>query len=77
VKLNISSWRQIIIAIACRFLRDKFRFKDKDDLESNDDFNKDNYEGDSVWDLQAGHRTRIVRLIYAYLLFEGKFKIKS
>lgn len=51
VKLNISVWRQIVIAIACRFLWDKFRFKDRDDLGGSNDFNEDNYKGDSVWDL--------------------------
>src|SRR6187402_3553284 len=77
VRLNISAWRQIVIAIARRFLRDRFGFEDKDDLGGSDDFDEDNHEGDSVWDLQAGHGTRIAGLIYARLLSEGKFETKS
>jgi hypothetical protein len=76
-RLNISAWRQIAIAIARRFLRDKFRFEDGDDLGGSDDFDEDNHEGDSVWDLQAGHGTRIAGLIYARLLSEGRFETKS
>ena len=51
VKLNISAWRQIMIIIARRFLRDKFGFKVGDDLGGSNDFDEDNHEGDSVWDL--------------------------
>jgi hypothetical protein len=40
-----------VIAIACRFLRDKFGFKEKGDLGGMDDFDKDNYKGDNAWDL--------------------------
>jgi hypothetical protein len=31
-------------------------------------FDKDNIEGDSLWDLQAGYRTHIARMIYAWEL---------
>ena len=60
-----------------RFLQDKFRFEVRDDLGSSNDFDKDNYKGDNVWDLQAGYKTRITGLIYARLLSKGKFKTKS
>jgi hypothetical protein len=40
---------QIVIAIARRFLRDKFGFEDRDDLGSSNDFDEDTHEGDSVW----------------------------
>ena len=40
-------------------------------------FNEDNTEGDSAWDLQLGHGTRIVGMIYARLLLEGRFETKS
>ena len=66
-----------MIAIAQRFLRDKFGFEVGNNLGGSNDFDKDNYEGDSVWDLQAGHRTRIAGLIYARLLSESKFETKS
>ena len=46
-------------------------------MESSNDFDKDNYKGDSIWDLQAGHGTRIAGLIYARLLSEGRFETKS
>ncbi len=51
VRLNISAWRQIVIAIARRFLRDKFGFEVGDDLKGSNNFDKDNHERDSVWDL--------------------------
>jgi superfamily II DNA helicase RecQ len=76
-RLNISAWRQISIAIARRFLRDQFGFEDRDDLGGHDEFDEDNHEGDSVWDLQAGHGTRIAGMIYARLLSEGRFETKS
>ena len=75
--MNISAWRQIAIAIARRFLRDKFGFEDEDHLGGSDEFDEDNYEGDSVWDLQSGHGTRMAGLIYARLLSEGRFETKS
>lgn len=74
--LNISAWRQIAIAIARRFLRENFSV-DEDQHGGDEDFDEDNHGGDSVWDLQAGHGTRIAGLIYARLLSEGRFETKS
>lgn len=78
VKLNISAWRQVVIAIARKYLRDKFGFGD-DEIPSGDveDFDEDNDEGDSPWDLQAGHGTKVAGMIYARLLSEGRFETIS
>ena len=78
VKLNISMWRQVAIAIARKYLRDQFGFESQEDnIEGCEDFDEDNDEGDSPWDLQSGHGTRVAGMIYARLLSEGKFETKS
>ena len=46
-------------------------------MEGNNNFNKDNYKGDNIWDLQAGHGTRIAGLIYTHLLSKSRFETKS
>jgi superfamily II DNA helicase RecQ len=77
-RLNISAWRQVCIAIGRRFLQDKTAFEgDKEDPGGHNEFDEDNHRGDSMWDLQAGHGTRIAGLIYARLLTEGRFETKS
>ena len=77
VKFNISAWRDAVIAIGRKFLRDIFH--DEGKLEDCDieDFDEDNEEGDSPWDLQSGHGTRIAGNIYARLVSEGKFETMS
>jgi superfamily II DNA helicase RecQ len=77
VRFNISVWRDAVIAIGRRFLRDIF--KDDDTLDGNggDDFDEDNEEGDSPWDLQCSHGTHVAGDIYARLITEGKFETMS
>jgi hypothetical protein len=48
VKFNISAWRDTVIAISRRFLRDIFNDKGKLEDCNVDGFNKDNEEGDSL-----------------------------
>ena len=44
VRLNISSWRQIAIAIARKFIRAEYRFDTNDgDSEECEDFDEDNH----------------------------------
>ena len=67
-RLNISAWRHIAIAIANRFLKE--RFGD----EIGDEYNEDDDDADdSIYDLQTGHGTRIAGMIYARELEQGAF----
>jgi hypothetical protein len=52
-------------------------YEEDESLEGFENFNKDNAEGDSTWDLQSGHGTRMAGMIYARLLSEGGFESKS
>ena len=78
VKLNISAWRQIAIAITRKYIREEYRFESSnEESEECEDFDEDNHQGDSAWDLQSGHGTRMAGMIYARLLFEGQFEMQS
>jgi hypothetical protein len=77
VRFNISVWRDAVIAIGRRFLRDIFKDDDTLDGNGSDDFDEDNEEGDSPWDLQCSHGTHVAGDIYARLITEGKFETMS
>jgi hypothetical protein len=64
VRLNISAWRHIVIGISHRYLSGKFMV-DEDEEVDWEMFDEDNLEGDSPWDLQAGHGTHVAGMIYA------------
>jgi len=66
VKLNISAWRQIAIAISRRYCKDS-PFQSED--PNQDDINEDT--DDDPWDLQTGHGTHVAGMIYARELMEG------
>jgi superfamily II DNA helicase RecQ len=61
VKLNISSWRHIAIAISRRYCQDPFQ--EDQELEEDSD--------DDPWDLQTGHSTHTAGMVYARELMEG------
>src|SRR5450432_4675332 len=63
VRLNISAWRHIAIGISRRYLRR--RFVDEEEEVDWETFDEDNIEGDSPWDVQAGHGTYVAGMIYA------------
>jgi hypothetical protein len=63
VKLNISSWRHIAIAISRRYCRDPFQSEDYKLEEDSMD--------DDLWDLQTGHGTHTAGMVYAWELMEG------
>ena len=69
VKLNISSWRHIAIAISRRYCRDPFQ-------EDQGEFEEDNID-DDPWDLQVGHGTHTAGMIYARELMEGNDMVVS
>jgi hypothetical protein len=65
VKLNISAWRHIAIGISRRYLHGKFVADEAEENVDWETFDEDNLEGDSPWDLQAGHGTHVAGMIYA------------
>ncbi|KAM6523080.1 hypothetical protein FSOLCH5_003699 [Fusarium solani] len=68
--LNISSWRQIAIAIARRYLNGAFKEATLDEDEDDD-------LDDSPTDLQAGHGTHVAGMVYARDLQQGLFSTAS
>ncbi|KAL0764703.1 hypothetical protein CaCOL14_012793 [Colletotrichum acutatum] len=68
-KLNVSMWRHFAIAIANRFLNEAFGRWDPGKGREEEEEEEDEL-GDSPWDLQAGHGTRIAGMIYARLLVQ-------
>ncbi|KAG7405148.1 ATP-dependent DNA helicase Q5 [Fusarium oxysporum f. sp. rapae] len=71
VVLSISSWRQIAIAIARRYLHDAFKESTLDGDDEDDDLD------DNPVDLQAGHGTHVAGMIYARELQQGLFSTAS
>jgi superfamily II DNA helicase RecQ len=71
VKINISAWRNIAIAISRRFCREApFEM---DDIRPEDvDNDHPDVNEDSPHDLQSGHTTHIAGMIYARELVENK-----
>jgi superfamily II DNA helicase RecQ len=65
VRLNISAWRHIAIAISRRYLSGRFVADEAEEEVDWETFDEDNLDGDSPWDLQAGHGTHIAGMIYA------------
>ena len=68
VRLNISAWRHIAIGISRRYLQGKFVVDEAEEEVDWETFDEDNLDGDSPWDLQAGHGTHVAGMIYARLL---------
>lgn len=64
VRLNISAWRHIAIRISHRYLKGRFVADEEEEVDW-ETFDEDNLEGDSPWDLQAGHGTHMAGMIYA------------
>lgn len=57
--VNIRAYRNIVIVISRRFMRDKVTFREDENGEDEDG------EDDNIEDLQAGHSSHLVGLIYA------------
>lgn len=74
VHMNCSSYRHIAIAIARRWLQNSFNIKEARRETDENNVDNDHHESDDdVWDLQAGHSTKIARRIYARTLGESNF----
>lgn len=69
VKINISTWRQIAIAISYRYCREN-PFQNEDPSQEGDILDEEGID-DDPWDLQTGHGTHIVGMIYTKELMEG------
>jgi len=65
MRLNISAWRHIAIAISRRYLSGRFVADEAEEEVDWETFDEDNLDGDSPWDLQAGHGTHVAGMIYA------------
>jgi len=71
VKINISAWRNIAIAISRRFCREAPFVIDETQPDEMDD-NSPEGDDDSPHDLQSGHTTHIAGMIYARELVENR-----
>ena len=77
VKLNISSYRQIAIAMTRRYLKGEGFMEDKEDEEGMEDGMEEGGQGDSAYDLQSGHGTHVAGMIYARGILEGPGEVAS
>ena len=64
VKLHISAWRQISIAISRRYCREH-PFPQEDTSQDGDSGQEEDSLEDNLWDLQSGHGSHIAGMIYA------------
>ena len=70
VRLTISAWRHIAIAISRRYLQGEF--KEGGGCGDGDEGSEDEEdEEDNEWDLQAGHGTYVAGMIYGRMLQQG------
>jgi RecQ family ATP-dependent DNA helicase len=70
VKLHISAWRQISIAMSRRYCREN-PFPNEESNQEGDRQEEEDFEQNSPWDLQSGHGSHIAGMIYARELMEG------
>ncbi|KAJ0299009.1 hypothetical protein KNSL1_013682 [Colletotrichum chrysophilum] len=69
-QVNVSMWRHIAIGIANRYLNEAFGREREDGRAGGNGDDEDDELGDSAWDLQAGHSTRLAGMIYARELMQ-------
>jgi superfamily II DNA helicase RecQ len=79
VKLNISSYRQIAIAITRKYLKGEGFIEDREDEEGLEDGDEEDTprQKDSAFDLQSGHGTHVAGMIYARAIFEAPGEVAS
>jgi superfamily II DNA helicase RecQ len=73
VKINISTWRQLAIAISRKYCQEN-PFQEGSAEEEGEE---EEDEEDNPWDLQTGHSSHIGGMIYARLLEEGDSSVAS
>lgn len=79
VKVNISSYRQMAIAIARRYLKGEGFVEDREDEDGLEDGDEEDggRQRDSVYDLQSGHGTHVAGMIYARAILEAPGEVAS
>ena len=70
VKVHISAWRQISIAMSRRYCQEH-PFQKEEAGQEGEIQDEDDVEQDNPWDLQSGHGTHMAGMIYARELMEG------
>jgi hypothetical protein len=73
IKINISTWRQLAIAISRKYCQEN-PFEEGTAEEEGEE---DAHIEDNPWDLQTGHSSHIGGMIYARLLEEGDSSVAS
>lgn len=77
VKVGISTYRQMAIAIARHCLKGEGFVDDRDDEEDMEDDNDSPRSPDHILDLQAGHGSYVSGMIYARAILEAPGEVAS
>ncbi len=78
VKVGISGYRQMAIAIARHYLKGEGIVDNRDDEEGMEDDNDENPPSrDHILDLQAGHGSHVAGIIYARAILEAPGEVAS
>ena len=77
VKVGISVYRQMAIAIARHCLKGEGMVDDRDDEEDIEDDNDNGHSQDHILDLQAGHGSHVAGMIYARAILEAPGEVAS
>jgi superfamily II DNA helicase RecQ len=77
VKVGISVYRQMAIAIARHCLKGEGMVDDRDDEEDIEDDNDNAHSQDHILDLQAGHGSHVAGMIYARAILEAPGEVAS
>ena len=77
VKVGISAYRQMAIAIARHCLKGEGFVDDRDNKEDMEDNNNSPRSRDHILDLQAGHGSHVAGMIYARAVLEAPGEVAS
>ena len=77
VKVGISTYRQMAIAIARHCLKGEGIVDDRDNEEDIEDNNDSPQSPDHILDLQAGHGSHVAGMIYARAILEALGEVAS
>ena len=77
VKVGISTYRQIAIAIARRYLKEERMIDNRNDEENIKDDNGNSPSHNYILDLQAGHGSYVAGIIYARAVLEVSREVAS
>ena len=77
VKVGVSAYRQMAIAIARHCLKGEGMVDDRDDEEDMEDDDDKPHSQDHILDLQAGHGSHVAGMIYARAILEAPGEVAS